>query len=172
MNDISFRNGMLAGIVIILLGSILHAIDPRSFLNIYGFVGYAVFLFFMVRSVLQVRKNEGGVLSFGSAFVAAFIPMTIGVFMSSVFTYAMHNWINPDLIILTKEIAIESTTMAMEKMSELFDMDVDIDEVLKELEKVDYSFGLGSLVLSWITTTIIGCVPALIIAAFTKRGEE
>ena len=172
MNDISFRNGMLAGIVIILLGSILHAIDPRSFLNIYGFVGYAVFLFFMVRSVLQVRKNEGGVLSFGSAFVAAFIPMTIGVFMSSVFTYAMHNWINPDLIILTKEIAIESTTMAMEKMSELFDMDVDIDEVLKELEKVDYSFGLGSLVLSWITTTIMGCVPALIIAAFTKRGEE
>ena len=172
MNDISFRNGMLAGIVIILLGSILHAIDPRSFLNIYGFVGYAVFLFFMVRSVLQVRKNEGGILSFGSAFVAAFIPMTIGVFMSSVFTYAMHNWINPDLIILTKEIAIESTTMAMEKMSELFDMDVDIDEVLKELEKVDYSFGLGSLVLSWITTTIIGCVPALIIAAFTKRGEE
>ncbi|MDA9181851.1 DUF4199 domain-containing protein [bacterium] len=172
MNDISFRNGILAGIVIILLGSILHAIDPRSFLNIYGFVGYAVFLFFMVRSVLQVRKNEGGVLSFGSAFVAAFIPMTIGVFMSSVFTYAMHNWINPDLIILTKEIAIESTTMAMEKMSELFDMDVDIDEVLKELEKVDYSFGLGSLVLSWITTTIIGCVPALIIAAFTKRGEE
>tara|TARA_B110000459_G_C16568203_1_gene475011 strand:- start:143 stop:661 length:519 start_codon:yes stop_codon:yes gene_type:complete len=172
MNDISFRNGMLAGIVIILLGSILHAIDPRSFLNIYGFVGYAVFLFFMVRSVLQVRKNEGGILSFGSAFVAAFIPMTIGVFMSSVFTYAMHNWINPDLIILTKEIAIESTTMAMEKMSELFDMDVDIDEVLKELEKVDYSFGLGSLVLSWITTTIMGCVPALIIAAFTKRGEE
>ena len=172
MNDISFRNGMLAGIVIILLGSILHAIDPRSFLNIYGFVGYAVFLFFMVRSVLQVRKNKGGVLSFGSAFVAAFIPMTIGVFMSSVFTYAMHNWINPDLIILTKEIAIESTTMAMEKMSELFDMDVDIDEVLKELEKVDYSFGLGSLVLSWITTTIMGCVPALIIAAFTKRGEE
>lgn len=172
MNDISFRNGMLAGIVIILLGCILHAIDPRSFLNIYGFVGYAVFLFFMVRSVLQVRKNEGGVLSFGSAFVAAFIPMTIGVFMSSVFTYAMYNWINPDLIILTKEIAIESTTMAMEKMSELFDMDVDIDEVLKELEKVDYSFGLGSLVLSWITTTIMGCVPALIIAAFTKRGEE
>ena len=91
---------------------------------------------------------------------------------SSLFTYAIHNWINPDLIILTKEIAIESTTMAMEKMSELFDMDVDIDEVLKELEKVDYSFGLGSLVLSWITTTIIGCVPALIIAAFTKRGEE
>lgn len=172
MNDISIRNGLHAGIVIVVLGSILHAIDPKSFLNMYGFVGYVVFLFFMVRSVLQVRKNEGGILPFGSAFVAAFIPMTIGVFISSVFTYAMHNWINPDLIILMKEIAIESTTMAMEKMSKMFDMDVDVDEVIKELEKVDYSFGLGSLLLSWITTSIMGCVPALIIAAFTKRGEE
>ena len=172
MNDISFRNGMLAGIVIILLGSILHAIDPRSFLNIYGFVGYAVFLFFMVRSVLQVRKNEGGILSFGSAFVAAFIPMTIGVYISSIFTYAMHNWINPDLIFLMKEIVIETTTVTMEKMSEMFDIDMDEDEVLKELEKVNYGFSFGSLVLSWITTSVMGCLPALIIAAFIKRGED
>ena len=60
--------------------------------------------------------------------------------------------------------------MVMKKMSKMFDMD--IDKVLAKMKKVDYSFGLGSLVLSWITTTIMGCVPALIIAAFTKRGEE
>lgn len=102
MNDISIRNGLHAGIVIMVLGSVLHAISSRYFLNWYGFVGYVVFLIFMVRSVLQVRENEGGILSFGPAFVAAFIPMTIGVYISSIFTYAMHNWINPDLIILIK----------------------------------------------------------------------
>ena len=88
---------------------------------------------------------------------------------SSLFTYAIHNWINPDLIILIKEIAIESTTMVMEKMSEMFDMD--IDKVLAELEKVDYSLGVGKMFLSWLLMSIIGCVPALIIAAFTKKGE-
>lgn len=172
MNDINIRNGWQAGIVIIVLGSIMHAIDPRFFLNWYGFVGYIVFLFFMVRSAVQVRKSDGGVLPFSSAFVAAFIPMTIGVFFSSVFSYALHNWINPDLIILIKEIAIESTTMAMEKMSEMFDMDMDIDKVLTEMENVDYSFGVGKMVLSWLLTSIMGCVPALIIAAITKRGED
>ena len=70
---------------------------------------------------------------------------------------------------MIKEIAIESTTMVMEKMSEMFDMD--IDKVLAEMEKVDYSFGVGKMFLSWLLTSIIGCVPALIIAAFTKRGE-
>jgi hypothetical protein len=28
------------------------------------------------------------------------------------------------------------------------------------------------LVLSWITTSIMGCLPALIIAVFFKRGED
>ena len=88
---------------------------------------------------------------------------------SSLFTYAIHNWINPDLIILIKEIAIESTTMVMEKMSEMFDME--IDKVLAKLEKVDYSLGVGKMFLSWLLMSIIGCVPALIIAAFTKKGE-
>lgn len=74
MNAISIRNGLHSGILIMVLGSILHAISSRYFLNWYGFVGYVVFLIFMVRSVLQVRENEGGILSFGPAFVAAFIP--------------------------------------------------------------------------------------------------
>ena len=88
---------------------------------------------------------------------------------SSLFTYAIHNWINPDLIILIKEIAIESTTMVMKKMSEMFDMD--IDKVLAKMKKVDYSFGVVKMFLSWVLTSIIGCVPALIIAAITMRGE-
>ena len=54
-------------------------------------------------------------------------------------------------------------------MSEMFDMD--IDKVLAELEKVDYSLGVGKMFLSWLLMSIIGCVPALIIAAFTKKGE-
>jgi hypothetical protein len=172
MNNISIRNGLHSGIVIMVLGSLLHAISPRYFLNWYGFVGYVVFLIFMVRSVLQVRENEGGILSFGPAFVAAFIPMTIGVYISSIFTYALHNWINSDLIFLMKEIVIETTTVTMEKMSEMFDIEMDEDEVLKKLEKVNYGFSFGSLVLSWITTSIMGCLPALIIAVFFKRGED
>jgi hypothetical protein len=87
---------------------------------------------------------------------------------SSLFTYAIHNWINPDLIILIKEIAIEST-MVMKKMSKMFDMD--IDKVLAKMKKVDYSFGVVKMFLSWVLTSIIGCVPALIIAAITMRGE-
>jgi len=85
MNNISVKNGVHAGISIVIIGSILHAIDQRLFLNSFGFAGYAVFLFFMIKSVRQTRMAEDGILPFGPAFVAALIPMTIGVFFSSAF---------------------------------------------------------------------------------------
>lgn len=171
MNDIRIKNGLYAGAVIVLLGSIMHANDPRFFLNMSGFVGYLVFLFFMVRSAVQVRDSEGGVLPFASAFIAAFIPMTIGVFFSSFFNYAIHNWINPDIVIMIKEVAIESATYTLDKISEMFDMNMDRDKVLNLLEEEDYSLNLGKTILAWLLTTMMGCIPALIIAAFTKRGE-
>jgi len=172
MNDIAKKNGLHAGIAIVILGSILHAIDPRVFINWYGFVGYMVFLFFMIRSVRQVKRSEGGILPFGSAFVSAFVTMTIGVFFSSFFNYAIHNWINPDIVILLKEIAIESSEMVMEKMSTMFDMDVDMDEITAALEEQDYSLNMGSTILTWFMTTAMGCVPSLIIAAFMKKSED
>lgn len=172
MNNIPLRNGIQSGIAIVIIGTVLHAIDAKLFLNSYGLIGYVVFLFFMVRSALQVRKYEGGVLPFSSAFVSAFIPMTIGVLFSSLFMYAVHNWINPDITLWVKEAAIETATFAMEKASSMFDMDVDQEEVIELLEKEDYSLNLGKTFLSWILTTLMGCIPALIIAAITKRGEE
>jgi len=122
MEDIKLRNGLHAGITIVIICSILHAIDPRMFLNYSGFAGYMVFLFFMTRSVRQTREEEGGTLPFGSAFVAALVPMTIGVFFSSFFNYAIHNWINPGIVDMIKEVAIESAMIAADKMSSLFDL--------------------------------------------------
>lgn len=171
MNKISVRNGLHAGITVVVIGSILHAIDPRSFLNSYGLISYAVFLFFMIRSAVQVREFDEGVLPFSSAFIASFIPMTIGVLFYSFFTYAIHNWINPDLMIIVKEIAIEMATYTYQIMSDKFDIDVDEDQFLKEVEKVDYSFNFGKMFFLWLFTTLMGSIPALIVALVTKRGE-
>jgi len=44
--------------------------------------------------------------------------------------------------------------------------------MIKLLEEQDYRLSFGATFLSWFLTTIMGCVPALIIAAFMKRGEE
>ncbi len=170
MNNLYVKNGVALGVVLVIMSSILHAIDPRFFLNWSSWIGYLFMIIFMYKTAISVRKEEG-VLSFGDAFIAALIPMTIGVLILSVYTYALNNWINPDLNLIVKEIAIESTTMVMEKMSEMFDMDVNIDQSLKELENVDYGFGLGKMILSWVLTSIMGCIPALIIAAIAKKGE-
>lgn len=169
--DIKLKNGLHAGIVIIVVGTIMHAMDPRTFLNSYGIIGYLVFLFYMVRTVKLTRKENGGYISFGNAFVAAFIPMTIGVFFYSFFNYAIHNWINPDIVIMIKEIALESAEYGREIMSEYFDLDMKKEEMRSLVEQQDFKLNFGTTFFSWLLTTIMGCVPALIIAAFMRRGE-
>ncbi len=171
MENIHLKNGLILGAVLVVVGTILHAIDPRVFLNWSSWVGYVLMIYFMYKTAVEVRNREGGVLPFGDAFIAALIPMVIGAFFISAYTYALHNWINPELTEVVKEIAMESTAMVMEKMSEMFDMDMDEVDIQKELEKVDYGFGFGKMILSWVLTSLMGCVPALIVAAITKRGE-
>lgn len=172
IEDLKIRNGLHAGIVIIIVGTLMHAMDPRTFLNSYGFLGYVVFLFYMVRSVRQIRKEEGGYITFASAFIAAFVPMTIGVFFYSLFNYAIHNWINPDIIIMIKEVALESAEFAREKISDFFDVEMTEEEMRSIVEQQDFRLNVGTTLLSWLLTTIMGSIPALIIAAFMRRGEH
>lgn len=170
--DIKLRNGLHAGIVIVIVGTFMHAIDPRIFLNSYGLIAYIVFLFYMIRSVRQIRKKEGGYITFASAFVAAFIPMTIGVFFYSLFNYAIHNWINPDIVLMIKEIALESAEFARETMSDYFNVEMEEEEMKSIVENLDVRLNLGTTFLSWLLTTLMGSVPALIIAAFMRRAEN
>lgn len=172
MTDIKVKNGLHAGIVIVIIGTILHAMNPRTFLNSYGFVGYMVFLFYMIRSVAQSRKSNEGIISFGEAFGAAFVTMTVGVFFSSTFMYAVHNWINPDLALMVKEVALESAEFVSEKASTYFDMDLDAEEVKAVLEQQDFRLNIGTTFASWFMTSVMGSIPALIMAAFMKRGED
>lgn len=171
MNNIYVKNGLSLGAVLVIVATLLHAIDPKLFLNWSSGIGYFFILFFMFKSAIDMRKSEGGILPFAEAFIAALIPMTIGVFISSVFTYVLHNWINPDLTLIVKEIAIETTEMLAEKISSVLDFKFDKEQALIELEKVDYSFGLGKMILAWVLTSLMGCIPALIVAAITKKGE-
>ena len=172
MKNIYTKNGILLGVVLILNASVLHAIDPRVFLNWSPWIGYIAMIYFMYRSAVETRASESGILPFGNAFIAALLPLVIGFYIYSLFTYALYNWINPGLVEIVKETAIESATYAIEKMSSMFDMDMDQDKVIEALEKEDYSFNLGKVFLSWLLTSLMGCIPALVIAAFTKRGED
>lgn len=171
MDDIKLKNGLHAGIVIVIIGTLLHAFDPKTFLNTYGIIGYFVFLFFMIRSVSQIRKIDGGYISFGLAFVSAFVPMTIGVFFYSLFNYAIHNWVNPDIVLMIKEVALQSAEVAREMMSDYFDVEMKEEEMRSIVEQQDYRLNVGTTFLSWFLTTTMGIIPALIIAAFMKRSE-
>jgi len=71
---------------------------------------------------------------------------------------------------MIKEVAIESAMIAADKMSSLFDIEVDEDQLIAALEEEGFKLNFGKTFLSWFLTTAMGCIPALIIAAFMKRN--
>lgn len=167
MENIKIKNGLILGGVLVALTLILYLIDPRFYLTWGSWIGYVVIIYFMYKTAVAVRESEGGVLSFGSAFVASLVPMVIGLLISYIFAYILQNFIAPELTDLTKEIAIE----AIEKVAEMFGGDMG-DEMMEQIENEDYSLTMGKTLMGWIFSSLIGCIPALIVAAITKRSGE
>lgn len=167
MENIKIKNGLILGGVLIALTLILYLIDPRMYLTWGSWIGYIVVIYFMYRTAVAVRSAEGGVLSFGGAFVASLVPMAIGLLISSLFAYVLQNFIAPELTELTKEIAIE----AVEKVAEMFGGEMG-DEMMEQIENEDYNLTMGKTLMGWVISCLIGCIPALIVGAVTKRSGE
>lgn len=167
MGNVKIKNGLILGGVLIVLSLVLYLVNPRVYLTWASWIGYAVVIYFMYKTAVAVKAEEGGTLSFGGAFVASFVPMAIGLLISSLFSYLLQNFIAPELGDLTKEMAIET----IEKMSSMFGGEMG-DEMMEQIENEDYSLTVGKTMLGWVFSLLIGCIPAVVVAAITKKSGE
>jgi len=85
------------------------------FLTFRTGVLFPIFLLILVKSGLDARKANDGVIAFGEAFKNMFVTGAIGVLLCTLFEYLHFNFISPELIEMQRELAIE----AAEKVSEL-----------------------------------------------------
>ncbi|MEJ6613139.1 MAG: DUF4199 domain-containing protein [Saprospiraceae bacterium] len=167
MENVKIKNGLILGVALVIISLVLYLIDPRVYLTWETWIGFAAVIYIMYKTAVAVREQKDGVLSFGSAFVAVFVPMAIGLLISSLFSYVLQNYLAPELGDITKEMAIET----IEKISGMFGGDVG-DEMMEEIENQDYSLTMGKVFLGWMFSVVIGCVPALIVAALTKKSGD
>lgn len=167
MENVKIKNGVILGVVLIVISLVLYLVSPRVYLTWGQWIGYIAVIYFMYKTAVTVREEEGGVLPFGAAFVASFVPMAIGLLTSSLFAYLLQNFIAPELGDLTKEMAIET----IEKVSAMFGEGMS-DDMIEEIEKQDYNLTIGKSMLGWLFAMVFGCVPALIIAAITKKSGD
>lgn len=165
MENVSVKYGVMGGAATIIVSLLLWFIDPKVFLD-YSWINYIVIIVFMILAGKEAKENDGGYIEFGDIFKHFFITFLIITLFSTVFQYILYNIIDPNLIVMAKEMAIE----AMEKITEAFG-DEEMAETLIEQIEDKSLFTIGQMIQSWVFGLILGAIFSAILALIMKKKD-
>jgi hypothetical protein len=169
MNSISIRYGLLAGMIMISLMILLYMLSPGSLASMWSIVFYMPLIFLMIFGGITYRKEMGGEIDLKQAFVAVMLISVIATVMFDTFGYLLYSVIDPGLVEIIKEQAMENTREMMENFNAPEDQ---IDEQLAQLEEQDMNPTLKSQAIRYVSSLVIGAIMSLLIALFIRRKNQ
>ncbi len=166
----ALKFGLIMGLVSIVIQLGIYVINKEWLVSVVlGFISFAITITLVVYPIRVYRQQNGGVVSFKEAFVIGFIVFAGSSLLTSVFQYALYNFIDPDLSEYIKEKAIEKVASITEKIGGSQD---DIEKAVEQLEREDFSQSPKRLASNFLGGILSGSVISLIIAAFTRKKPK
>lgn len=161
LNSIGMQFGVLAGLGCILFTLVLYLIRIDLVLSFWIFAGYAIIVIFKIITGLSIRKARNNYVNFKDGLRSIFLVSVISLFMWNVFNAVMFSYINPQLIELSKEKALERTAKIMEIAGASED---EIDDALDKVKDQDFSPSLSTSAMNYAMSCIVGFIYSLAIA--------
>lgn len=157
------------GVASIIFSMVLYFIDPKMMFGGVGYLGILITIYFTYKAAADERVDNEGFLSFGEAFKASFLAIAIGFLFATLFQYVLINFIDPSLVDVLRDTALESA----ESMAGMFGADESAMEGIKEaMEEQDFSPSLLGTLGNYIGMLVVGAIISLIVAAITKRTNN
>ena len=168
MNNKGFNNGLLAGLISIIILLVSYFMNQGFYMKYAGYLIYVVYLYFMYKAGTEAREEQGGFISFGKALGPVFLTFVVGSLLVAVFQYVMYNFIDVTLLDALQEQSIA----AVEKMSGMIGEE-GVDAAIEKIESEGVDFGIGKVALGYGFSLIIpGFVFALIMAAIVRKEDK
>ena len=102
------KNGLIVGLLSIIIGLIIYFINPKLLFNgWYMLFGFVLFFGFMAKGAIDARSENGGFISFGAAFMAAWLVAIVSLVITSLWQFIFTTLIDPSLIELQQEASLE-----------------------------------------------------------------
>ena len=168
LSNSGVKNGLLYGGIAVATNMILYFIDPTLLLKFYITIplGIALITFFCIKAGKEERNlDSDGLLSYGDAYITMLITVVIGSIMFVFWEYVLYSFIWSDY----EEIIKAETIKTMEGFAGMISDEAIPQDAIDEINKQDFSYGVGTAVISWLSSTIMGAIYALILAIFVKR---
>lgn len=165
------KNGVIYGLVSVVFTLVLYLIDKTllSKFMMLTLVGFAIMIFFMVKSAREEKMDNEGILPYGEAVKNTFVVVAIGMLISSLFTFILYNFIDPSLIDMLKDATIETTRSMMEKFGAPEDQ---IDQAMEQIEDTDMDMSMSKVLVQYAQSLIFGLIISLIVSAFVKKNPS
>tara|TARA_B100000809_G_scaffold261315_1_gene309947 strand:+ start:1073 stop:1606 length:534 start_codon:yes stop_codon:yes gene_type:complete len=164
LKSVALNYGVYLGVGLALYTVLCYVIDIEFLVNFWMslLILPIVMITIGVISSSKARSLLGGFINFKQAFTAYFIPVAIGIIISTIVSIILFNFIDPESAEYLKEITINKSVSFMENMGA---PQSEIDKTVETMESQD-SFAIGtqfrSLAQSLIFFTVIGLLVALV----------
>ncbi|WP_425392578.1 DUF4199 domain-containing protein [Ekhidna sp.] len=170
MNNHAIKSGVMLGVIGIVLTLLFYIVDPT--LLAQWWVGILILLLSLALVAyfgIQHRKEIGGYMAFGKAWVYSMQLFVVAGLLGTIFNILLYNVIDPELPAIVAEQAVENA----ESMMRNFGMPEDqMDEALEKArtDTLDRFSVQGSLI-GFLWGLIIYAILSLITGAIIKKKE-
>ena len=124
---------------------------------------------FGVISAIKAKSNQNGFITFKDAFTAYFIPIAIGLIISTIIGVILFNFVDPESTIILKEKIIDTAVQMMRNLGAPEDA---VAQALEELEAEEDMFSIGNQIWSLAKQLLGFSIVGLIVALIIKRNQE
>ncbi|ANE49375.1 DUF4199 domain-containing protein [Flavisolibacter tropicus] len=162
---IGIINGLFA--MILMYGSYFMGMD--TFMNqqyISAFLPYMIIV--LLIAGFQLRKKNGGYLSFKEAIKFTFVSYVIAAVIIALGTYILFNLIDKDLTEKTFKLGIEKSRALMERMGA---SDDEVEKTIGKLEKQKAETGVQNIILGTGMELIWAFVKSLLISLVIRKEK-
>lgn len=168
LKSIATNYGLYLGVILALFTVLAYAVNLELMTNMwYGIVIMISIIVFGIIAVAKVKQAQNGFASFKESFTAYFITVLLGLLISTVISYLLFNFIDPEAAEVIKQNTIENTV----SMLEGFNTPVEaIDKAVKDIES-NNQFSIGSIAKSLAGYLVFFSVIGLIVAAAMKKSN-
>ena len=158
--------GVVAGVLYAIITTIaLKQVDNLDQSRIIKAAGTILLFVVIGLCTVQIRKANGGYLSFKNAFSAIFIMILIATTLNFVANYIYIQYIDTNYAMHLKNATI--AWLQKVKPEEVTKTSADFDRQIAESKK----FSLGNNLMNLSMTILYNCLPGLLVGFIVKRNR-
>lgn len=162
----SINYGLYLGATLSLFTIAIYAINLD--LMVKWWLGVILLLIVVVFGVVSTAKSkslQNGFISFKDALGSYVLTVAVGLLISTLVSYILFNFIDPDAALYIKEKTVEFTVDMMEGFN------VPAEAVSEAVAKIEEQnqYSLGNLLQSFLMGMIFQIIIGLIVAAIMKK---